>query len=268
VLEVGCGTGDTISKLKGKKKAGLDFSPAMIEVAKKRKDDYHNLNGNITVFSISGRNDSTDVFNELLEEDVDEDEDMFNYTHDVYINDTPPVSIPLNGISYFIRYPDPEVEDDWKDTNFTQDEANWLKEMRITPEALHGIYKGLPWKKDLAKNMATIVKSQCFNNSKMVLHSQCKDSREFIGKILKYWIENDKDLVQLRGENEDAKQPGIKSEEENPFETGLLKRIDINEVRTSPYINSEMNVYTDYVKISIEIFVKPNLIVQAVIASQ
>lgn len=36
VLEVGCGTGDTISKLKGKKKAGLDFSPAMIEVAKKQ----------------------------------------------------------------------------------------------------------------------------------------------------------------------------------------------------------------------------------------
>jgi len=35
VLEIGCATGDTISQLKGKKKAGLDYSPAMIAEAKK-----------------------------------------------------------------------------------------------------------------------------------------------------------------------------------------------------------------------------------------
>ncbi len=36
ILEIGCGTGETLSKLKGKSKTGIDYSPAMIEVAKKR----------------------------------------------------------------------------------------------------------------------------------------------------------------------------------------------------------------------------------------
>lgn len=35
VLEIGCGTGDTLAKMKGKKKVGIDFSPKMIEEAKK-----------------------------------------------------------------------------------------------------------------------------------------------------------------------------------------------------------------------------------------
>ncbi len=43
VLEIGCATGDTISQLKGKKKAGLDYSPAMIAEAKKNHPtiDFH-----------------------------------------------------------------------------------------------------------------------------------------------------------------------------------------------------------------------------------
>ena len=35
VLEVGCGTGELISQIKGKRKLGLDFSPKMIEEAKR-----------------------------------------------------------------------------------------------------------------------------------------------------------------------------------------------------------------------------------------
>jgi ubiquinone/menaquinone biosynthesis C-methylase UbiE len=35
VLEVGCGSGDFIGKIKGKRKVGIDFSPSMIELAKK-----------------------------------------------------------------------------------------------------------------------------------------------------------------------------------------------------------------------------------------
>jgi SAM-dependent methyltransferase len=35
ILEIGCGTGETISKLKGKRKQGIDYSPKMIEVARK-----------------------------------------------------------------------------------------------------------------------------------------------------------------------------------------------------------------------------------------
>ncbi len=34
VLEIGCATGDMLSKMNGKKKTGIDFSPKMIEIAK------------------------------------------------------------------------------------------------------------------------------------------------------------------------------------------------------------------------------------------
>ncbi|NUM50847.1 MAG: glycosyltransferase [Flavobacteriales bacterium] len=36
VLEIGCGTGETLSKLNGKTKIGIDYSPSMIEMAKQR----------------------------------------------------------------------------------------------------------------------------------------------------------------------------------------------------------------------------------------
>jgi len=39
ILDVGCGTGDTLSKLKGDRKVGIDFSPQMIEEAKKQHPD-------------------------------------------------------------------------------------------------------------------------------------------------------------------------------------------------------------------------------------
>jgi len=34
VIEIGCGNGDALSKLKGSRKVGIDFSPAMIQIAK------------------------------------------------------------------------------------------------------------------------------------------------------------------------------------------------------------------------------------------
>ena len=36
VLEVGCGTGDLLASLRTKNKTGIDFSPRMIEIAKKK----------------------------------------------------------------------------------------------------------------------------------------------------------------------------------------------------------------------------------------
>ena len=46
VLELGCGTGEMIGKLKGKRRVGIDFSPAMIEQGKKQFPDveFHCMN--------------------------------------------------------------------------------------------------------------------------------------------------------------------------------------------------------------------------------
>jgi ubiquinone/menaquinone biosynthesis C-methylase UbiE len=41
VLEVGCGTGDLLANLKTKNKTGIDFSPKMIEIAKKKYPNIH-----------------------------------------------------------------------------------------------------------------------------------------------------------------------------------------------------------------------------------
>ncbi|HTB30518.1 MAG TPA: methyltransferase domain-containing protein, partial [Bacteroidia bacterium] len=39
VLEIGCGTGELIGKVKGRRKVGIDFSPSMIEIGKKQYPD-------------------------------------------------------------------------------------------------------------------------------------------------------------------------------------------------------------------------------------
>jgi SAM-dependent methyltransferase len=39
VLEVGCATGDAIGRLRGRQKTGIDFSPAMIDIARKQYPD-------------------------------------------------------------------------------------------------------------------------------------------------------------------------------------------------------------------------------------
>src|SRR5688500_12613524 len=36
VLEVGCGTGELLNEIRAEMKTGIDFSPSMIEIAKKR----------------------------------------------------------------------------------------------------------------------------------------------------------------------------------------------------------------------------------------
>ena len=36
ILEIGCGTGELLNDIKGKRKVGIDFSPAMIDIAKKQ----------------------------------------------------------------------------------------------------------------------------------------------------------------------------------------------------------------------------------------
>lgn len=78
ILEIGCGTGDTLSKLKGKDKTGIDFSPLMIIQAKKAYPDinFHLSDAEeisldkkfdvIVLSNVIGYFDNvTDVFNEI-----------------------------------------------------------------------------------------------------------------------------------------------------------------------------------------------------------
>ena len=92
VLEIGCGSGETISRLKGKNKVGIDFSPSMIEEAKKNHPDieFHVMPAeNITLGrkfdvivlpNVVGYFDNViDVFNELKKVSHDETKLIISY---------------------------------------------------------------------------------------------------------------------------------------------------------------------------------------------
>ncbi|MEQ8324949.1 MAG: glycosyltransferase [Vicingaceae bacterium] len=92
VLEIGCGTGETLSKLNGKHKVGIDFSPAMIEEARKKYPDieFHLMEGEsielnqtfdvIVLPNVVGYFDNViDVFNQLRKVSHDETKLIISY---------------------------------------------------------------------------------------------------------------------------------------------------------------------------------------------
>lgn len=131
--------------------------------------------------------------------------DDFMVSDRVFLTSVTYSPISLGGIQYSIRYPDTDVVEDWKELKFTQDEADFLIALRIKPMFLNKIYGDKPWNDELATNLATIVRSNCFKDSRLVLHSQCQQSQKFIAKILKYLVENDKTILELEAGDEMAK---------------------------------------------------------------
>jgi hypothetical protein len=145
--------------------------------------------------------------------------DDFMVSDDVFLSDVTYSPVSLGGIQYSIRYPDTDVVEDWKELKFTQDEADFLMALRIKPMFLNEIYKGKPWNDELATNLATIVRSNCFNDSRLVLHSQCQQSQKFIAKILKYLVETDKTILEVEAgdENAIAKKAPTPLKDKSPF---------------------------------------------------
>jgi hypothetical protein len=116
--------------------------------------------------------------------------------------------VPLGSVEYSLRHPrTPEVVEDWKNLIFTQEEADFLNDLNLRPHILADIYSSTPdvdWKSELAKNMATIVRSKCFKDPRLVLHSDCQVSNTFIQKVLDYYVENDARITSLEFDEEQA----------------------------------------------------------------
>ena len=92
VLEIGCATGETISKLNGKRKVAIDYSPAMIEVARERHSnvEFHVMEAEhitleetfdvIVLPNVVGYfSNVIDVFNELKKVSHDETKLIISY---------------------------------------------------------------------------------------------------------------------------------------------------------------------------------------------
>lgn len=86
VLEIGCGTGDLIGKLKGKRKVGIDFSAAMLEEARKKYSDVEFLQMDAEQLQLTEKFDLIVISN--LVGHIDDVQHFFESLHQVMHRDT------------------------------------------------------------------------------------------------------------------------------------------------------------------------------------
>ena len=92
-------------------------------------------------------------------------------------------TIELNLKRYKIRSALPEIMDDWKDTVFTEDEVQFLEDLQFTPELLGSAIVTGDWKEELADFMQAIVESNCFQDTTLLIKSQCSKAERLVQSI-------------------------------------------------------------------------------------
>jgi DNA-directed RNA polymerase subunit H (RpoH/RPB5) len=101
-------------------------------------------------------------------------------------------SIPLGTRTYLLRHPRTQlVVDDWNNLIFTEDEADFLNDMKLRPDMLAEIHGEDTWANTLSTHMGTIVRSKCFSDNRLVLHSDCQQTERFIAGVMEYYMTND-----------------------------------------------------------------------------
>jgi hypothetical protein len=152
-------------------------------------------------------------------------EDMFTYNQFLSTDNEeflavntvdPYTKISLLGNIFSIRFPLDKVKQNWKDLKFTDDEANFLDQLGISPIMIGKIFGGGVEDPDdifrivgdeLANFLEGIIRSKCFTDSALITNNECTKSAEFLSKIRDYLLKYDsrksfKD-VQTRSRNED-----------------------------------------------------------------
>jgi len=109
-------------------------------------------------------------------------------------NGIPLVPIQLGTQQFSIRASLPEVRDDWSNLVFTDEEANFITSLNISPTRLQSIFPN-DWNEELASNLSVISRSKCFSDSRLVLHADCQKTQNFIAKIFKNFVENASEIV-------------------------------------------------------------------------
>ena len=117
----------------------------------------------------------------------------------------PNVHISVGAIDYSIRSPVPDVVDDWKNGIFSDDEAGYLTAMKFTPRILQDSRVfGTNWKIELANHLSMITRSNCFKDSRLLLHADCQDAQKFVSKVLEYYMNNSDLILQLQQKGDDS----------------------------------------------------------------
>jgi hypothetical protein len=131
---------------------------------------------------------------------------------EVSINDTSKIFMPSASAShmhvpgtaisvglkeFIVRNPVPDVVADWEIGIYSQDESDYLNAMKLTPEILREVFQD-KWKKEVSNHLSMITRSNCFKDTRLILHSECQDAQKFISRIMKYYTENSQSILKLR----------------------------------------------------------------------
>jgi hypothetical protein len=141
--------------------------------------------------------------------------DKFKPSKDAFLTGVTYSNIPLGPKQYSLRHPRTlEVVNDWKNLIFTQPEVDFLNDLNLRPDILNELYaekyKGKSWSSDLATNLTTIVRSKCFSDNRLVLHSSCQASQKFITDVLEFFVEHDSRIKALEQNEMEAENNRLK----------------------------------------------------------
>jgi hypothetical protein len=98
--------------------------------------------------------------------------------------------------------------------------------MQIRPDALAEIFPDAanPWQKVLAGNLATIVRSKCFNDNRLVLHSDCQESQRFITKVLEFYVTHESRMKQLEARDVSASDKKLQLQLDKKLQAPLPRK--------------------------------------------
>lgn len=99
-------------------------------------------------------------------------------------------TIFLDGIEWRLRIPLQNIEREWEKGIFTNEEAKFLNYLKLSPYILEKVFPpetdSHEWKIRLARFLANLVDSKCFENVKYKMDSKCQESRNFLNKVMQY----------------------------------------------------------------------------------
>lgn len=96
---------------------------------------------------------------------------------------SPTIVIPLEGFTFEVRIPSTQsVKTDWFNKKYTQGEADLINTLQITPYILQKAFDSLGTFR-LANFLESLSVSKCFTETRLLLHSECLEARQFLRKV-------------------------------------------------------------------------------------
>jgi hypothetical protein len=116
--------------------------------------------------------------------------------------------------TYLIRKPlaGTRVYQDWVQEQFTDDEANFLNGLGITPQILADVFKtpGVSWQVELAQYLEGITITKCFKDNALMLRGECERNRKFMDTLRTYFAQNQLSVEAIQEKQDKAMQAEIK----------------------------------------------------------